>query len=334
MVKPKVSIVVPSYNHGRFLKQRMDSILRQTCQDFEVCVLDDASTDNTRQVLAEYAARPRVEMTLRQKNGGSVFRQWNAGVALARGEYVWIAESDDYADERFLEELTAVLDHNPGVGLVKCRSTIVDEEGRTTPDSTEYPVQRDWSRDFIISGPEDCRLQLAYGNSIVNASAVLFRRQLYLDAGWADESYRMCADWLQWSKMMLQADWDPKRDGSRLGTQFAYVAKPLNFYRRHTNTVRQKCLGNVIHDLEDLRVCAYLLSHLPVSTAVTHEVCDRIARRWVYHALSRSRLKKSLTYDLQVLHLLRQLDHWYAATIAKHLARRVLRKCALGSGSS
>lgn len=317
MAKPKVSIVVPSYNHGRFLRQRLDTILNQTYQDFEVFVLDDASTDDTRQVLAEYATRSHVEIILRQKNGGSVFRQWNAGVALARGDYVWIAESDDYADERFLEELTAVLDHNPGAGLVKCRSTVVDEEGHTTPDSQEYPLTRDWSRDFIISGPEDCRLQLTHGNSIANASAVLFRRQLYLDVGWADESYRMCADWLQWSKMMLQAD-------------FAYVAKPLNYYRRHTNTVRQACFGNVIQDLEDLRVCAYLLAHLPASGAVAHEVCDRMARRWVYHALSRSRLKKSLPYDLQVLHLLRQLDHWYAATIAKHVARRVLRKWVAG----
>lgn len=314
MAEPKVSIIVPSYNHGRFLKQRLDTILNQTYQDFEVFILDDASTDETRQVLAGYAARPRVEMILRQENGGSVFRQWNAGVALARGEYVWIAESDDYADERFLEELTAVLDRNPGVGLVKCRSTVVDEEGRTTPDSQEYPETRDWSRDFILRGPEDCRLQLTHGTSIANASAVLFRRQSYLDAGWADESYRMCADWLQWSKMMLRAD-------------FAYVAKPLNYYRRHTNTVRQTCFDNVIQDLEDLRVCAYLLAHLPVCGTATHEVCDRIARRWVYHALSRSRLRKSLRYDLQVLHLLRQLDRWYAATIAKHVARRILRKC-------
>jgi len=57
MAMPKVSIIVPSYNHGRFLRQRLDSILQQTCQDFEVFVLDDASTDNTREVLAEYAAR-------------------------------------------------------------------------------------------------------------------------------------------------------------------------------------------------------------------------------------------------------------------------------------
>ena len=314
MVTPRVSIVVPSYNHGRFLRQRLDSILQQTYQDFEIFILDDASTDDTRQVLAEYATRSRVEMILRQKNGGSVFRQWNAGVALARGDYVWIAESDDYADERFLEELTGVLDHNPGVGLVKCRSTVVDEEGRTASDSQEYPETRNWSRDFILRGPEDCRLQLTHGNSIPNASAVLFRRQLYLDAGWADPSYRMCADWLQWARMMLRAD-------------FAYVSRPLNYYRWHRATVRQQCLGNVIQDLEELRVRAYLLSRLPVSRAMARQIYERAVQRWLFHSLSRRRVEHSLSYDLQLLGLLCRLDRWGMARVAKYTVATLMGKC-------
>lgn len=314
MATPKVSIIVPSYNHGRFLRQRMDSILNQTYQDYEVVVLDDASTDDTPQVLQEYAKHPRVRLIFHPKNGGNVFRQWNAGVALARGDYVWIAESDDYADRRFLEELVTVLDRRSDVGLVKCRSTTVDADSRPMGNSTEHPISRDWSQDFIISGQEDCRLQLVHGNSAVNASAVLFRRHLYLDAGWAEESYRMCGDWLQWAKMMLKAD-------------FAYVAKPLNYYRYHGKTVRQKCLGNVIQDLEDLRVCAYLFAHLLVPDEVTESVYDRLVRRWVLHSLSRSRVQNSLAYDLQMLRLLRQLDRCYAWRIAKHVGARVLAKC-------
>ena len=73
--------------------------------------------------------------------------------------------------------MVAVLDRCPQVGLVKCRSTIVDESDRPTPDSVEHPASRDWSRDFVIAGPDDCRLQLVHGNSAVNASAVLFRRR-------------------------------------------------------------------------------------------------------------------------------------------------------------
>ncbi len=311
---PKVSIIVPSYNHGRFLRQRMDSLLRQTYRDFEVVVLDDASSDDSRQVLQEYSGCPCVQLILRRENGGSVFRQWNAGVSLARGEYVWIAESDDYAEESFLEELVAVLERHPRVGLVKCRSIMVDENGQPTGGPVEYPVSRDWSNDFIISGPEDCRLQLQHGNSITNASAVLFRRQVYLEAGWADESYRMCADWLQWARMMFRAD-------------FAYVAQPLNYYRWHANTVRRKCLGNVIQDLEDLRVCTYLLSNLPDSQAAVAQVCDRIVTRWVYHSLSRSRIENSLHYDLQMLRLLYRLDRRSGRRIVKSAVRRVLERC-------
>ena len=102
---PTVSVIVPNYNHARFLPQRIESILRQTYQDFELILLDDCSTDDSRAVLSQYASEPRVRIQFNEVNSGSTFRQWNKGVRLARGKYVWIAESDDYADERLLERL-------------------------------------------------------------------------------------------------------------------------------------------------------------------------------------------------------------------------------------
>src|ERR1700738_1634065 len=110
---PRVSVIVPNYNHARFLRRRMESVLRQTYRDFEVILLDDCSTDESRSILSEYAGDPRVRLEFNEKNSGSPFKQWNKGVALASGEYGWIAESDDYADERLLERLVAVLDHEP-----------------------------------------------------------------------------------------------------------------------------------------------------------------------------------------------------------------------------
>lgn len=310
---PKVSVVIPSYNHGRFLRRRVDSILNQTYRDFEVILLDDASTDSTADVLKEYAGHPLIQLAIRPTNSGSVFLQWNAGIDMARGQYVWIAESDDYADVRFLQELVPVLDRNPQVGLVKCRSNFIDENDQPVPGAAESPSSRDWSGDFIINGKEDCRLQLTHGTSIANTSAVLFRRQLYLDAGWADPSYRMCADWLQWAKMMLRAD-------------FAYVAQPLNFYRFHQNTVREKCMYNVIHDLEDLRVCAYLLSQISVPDTVVSDLCDRMVSRWINHSLCRSRIKGSASYDLRILRILREIDPHYASRIVTHTARTIFRR--------
>jgi glycosyltransferase involved in cell wall biosynthesis len=89
----KVSVVVPNYNHARFLRKRVDSILGQTFQDFELILLDDCSTDDSRSVLSKYADDPRVRIEFNEVNSGSTFKQWNKGVWLAHGEYVWIAES-------------------------------------------------------------------------------------------------------------------------------------------------------------------------------------------------------------------------------------------------
>jgi glycosyltransferase involved in cell wall biosynthesis len=125
-----VSVIIPNYNHARFLPRRIESVLCQTYQDFELILLDDCSTDDSRSLLSEYACDPRVRMEFNEKNSGSPFKQWNKGVRLARGEYVWIAESDDYADERMLERLAAVLEAEPKFALAYCRSWRVSADDR------------------------------------------------------------------------------------------------------------------------------------------------------------------------------------------------------------
>jgi len=99
---PTVSVIVPNYNHARYLRRRVDSILAQTYSDFELILLDDCSTDHSREILASYRDNPKVRVEFNAKNSGTPFKQWNKGVQMARGRYIWIAESDDYADFRFL----------------------------------------------------------------------------------------------------------------------------------------------------------------------------------------------------------------------------------------
>jgi glycosyltransferase involved in cell wall biosynthesis len=115
---PTVSVIVPNYNHARYLRQRIDSVLGQTYRDFEVILLDDCSTDESRSIISEYENHPKVRIELNDKNSGSPFKQWNKGVRLAHGKYVWIAESDDYADERLLERLVSMLEEGPRVTFI------------------------------------------------------------------------------------------------------------------------------------------------------------------------------------------------------------------------
>ena len=82
---PKVSVIVPNYNHAPYLKRRIDSILNQTYQDFELILLDDCSTDNSAEVLNEYASNPKVShVVINEINSGSTFKQWDKGFALAK----------------------------------------------------------------------------------------------------------------------------------------------------------------------------------------------------------------------------------------------------------
>jgi glycosyltransferase involved in cell wall biosynthesis len=102
---PKVSVIVPNYNHSQFLSERLDSIINQTYKDFELIILDDASTDNSIDVINQYLNKypELIRFQPSTNNSGSPFVQWDNGIKLAKGEFVWIAESDDVAPTKLFE---------------------------------------------------------------------------------------------------------------------------------------------------------------------------------------------------------------------------------------
>ena len=120
---PQVSVIVPNYNHAPYLRQRLDSIFNQTFQDFEVIILDDCSTDNSKEVIEEYRNRSQVShVVYNETNSGSPFKQWAKGFDLAQGEYIWIAESDDWAELNFLEKMFRILEKDDSLALAFCES--------------------------------------------------------------------------------------------------------------------------------------------------------------------------------------------------------------------
>src|SRR5690349_432739 len=123
---PLVSVIVPNYNHAKFLRQRLDSIYNQTFRDFEVILLDDCSTDNSREVLEEYRSNEKTaKVIFNERNTRSAFTQWKRGVEAAKGKYLWIAESDDFSDLNFLE--TAVKSLESGNDLFYSKTIRIDE---------------------------------------------------------------------------------------------------------------------------------------------------------------------------------------------------------------
>ena len=111
MQQPLVSIIVPNYNHARFLRQRIESILQQEYTNYELILLDDASTDESREIMESYRNNPHVShICYNIVNTGSPFAQWKKGIDLAQGKYIWIAESDDYAESTFLSTTFSLLE--------------------------------------------------------------------------------------------------------------------------------------------------------------------------------------------------------------------------------
>ena len=126
-MKPLISVIIPNFNHAPYLKQRIDSVLSQTYDNLEVILLDDCSRDNSGEILSSYKHNPKVKkIIINENNSGSTFKQWEKGFELSCGEYIWIAESDDYCDAFFLERLVGQLSENGTVAIAYTSSHLVD----------------------------------------------------------------------------------------------------------------------------------------------------------------------------------------------------------------
>lgn len=272
---PKVSIIVPNYNYCRYLPQRLDSIFNQTFTDYEVILLDDCSTDDSQSVLRQYASHPKVShIVLNERNTGSPFAQWEKGIALAQGEYLWIAESDDYCSNDFLEHSVKALDENPQVGYTLCGSYIVDENGDIQNLNYDpWPMGADNGKVDIISSTQYLK-GLLYHSTAYNSSMIVFRRKTYCsiqDRGYAKMRY--CGDWMFWIKMAELSDVALRHERS-------------NYYRRHGKCVtiaaqKEKRLK------ESLLVFCYLWQQ-PIFSKT--ERC--ISKGYVYKEIIRAEISK------------------------------------------
>ena len=304
-----VSVIIPNYNHARFLEMRIGSVLAQTFQDFELILLDDCSTDDSRRVLEGYRNHPRVSQVLyNEQNSGSPFRQWRKGIEAARGEYIWIAESDDYADPVLLERLVAQFAGNARLNVAYCQSWYVNAEGRVV-GAWAFPGRSNaFLNDFVEEGTVFVQHYMSIVNAIPNASAVVFRKTAYLQTPPADATFRLTGDWLTWINLL------------RTG-QVAYVALPLNYFRTHTHNVRLTSEKSGLYLTETSRIMQYIAG----STRPSPEMVSRMI--WYFLDLWLLHLRRhNLPFAVSV-HVYRRLK-----SIDGGINRRILKKIARSPG--
>ena len=218
---PKVSVVIPTYNYARFLGEAIQSVLDQTFDDFELIIVDDGSTDNTKEVVASFAD-PRVKYIYQENRG--VCAAQNTGIQASIGEYIALLGADDVLLENALEKGVEVLDSYPEVGFSYAQAYIMDENGHI------YRVRKSSFLDAstIVDGRKEIRdLLVPYRITI---SAVMMRHHCLDEVGGFDEKIGNIAE----DRHLI----------IRLAKRYsaAYIAEPLVKYRvqpgslsRHAN---------------------------------------------------------------------------------------------------
>ena len=231
----KFSVIIPNYNHAKFLKERIDSVLNQTFQDFE---LDDYSKDNSREILGSYESDSHVTHILfNEINSGSTFRQWLKGFELSKGEYIWIAESDDFADLHFLEKANEILTQSSNsISLLYYPSNIVNEKSEFSHKQEIYDSQTI----SFFEGKEFVYQYMLRNNSIINASAVIFKKQ-FLPTDLQYTEFRFCGDWLFWSIIASQG-WVVR------------INEYYNNFRMHTQKVTPIALTDGVKYVEGSKI--------------------------------------------------------------------------------
>ncbi|MCF7977243.1 MAG: glycoside hydrolase family 99-like domain-containing protein [Chromatiaceae bacterium] len=230
-----VSVVVPNYNYAQHLEERLNSIFGQGYPVFEIILLDDASTDDSLLIAQRTAAKRQRQIRLieNRENSGSVFKQWAKGIHESEGQILWIAEADDVADAKFLEQLIARMKTVEDVRFAFSDSAQIDEHGRTLgasyADYCNEDSALDFSEDFELPSATFLTQGLAVKNSLLNVSAVLFVRHSLVQALDRVED--------QLPQLRIAGDWRLYIELCCLGGSVHYVAQALNRHRRHANSV-------------------------------------------------------------------------------------------------
>jgi glycosyltransferase involved in cell wall biosynthesis len=203
---PKVSVVIPTYNRASLVGEAMRSVLAQTFPDFELIVVDDGSTDDTRSVVAGFKDS-RIRYVPQDNMGISGAR--NTGIRNARGRYVAFLDSDDLWLPQLLEVEVHILDHNPEAGVVYAKAQGIGSDGNLTFESRGY-VQK-------YSG-QTLKSMLYADFTCIQTSLV--RRQCFERAGLFDESLTGRVDWDMFLRLAQHCD-------------FAHVDRVLAHFRTH-----------------------------------------------------------------------------------------------------
>lgn len=191
---PKVSVILTSFNHEKYLSEAIDSVLNQSFSNFELIIWDDASTDSSWSIISGYADK-RIKAFRNEENKRPIFGVRKAIEEVAIGEYIAMHHSDDVWTLGKLEKQVAFLDANSDVAAVFTRVQIIDENGEKSINKWFDEENRSRWRWLHL---------LFLGQNHLNHPSVLIRKQCYRDVGVYRYGFAQCGDAEMWSRVLLR----------------------------------------------------------------------------------------------------------------------------------
>ncbi|MBO6606950.1 glycosyltransferase [Psychroserpens sp.] len=261
--QPKVTVVIPNYNHEAYIVERIDSVLSQSYDHFEVFILDDCSTDNSLALIEKYESHPKVkDILVNPVNSGSLFKQWSKAINLASGDYLWIAESDDVAHKDFLQTTVEAIEKHPKSGLVFTDSIIIDEQGNygnKVSETHKHLIAMNKAETTNIPSKSKVFEYLISNIIIWNASAVLFRTEIIKNINVEMLStLNNAGDLYSYLNIALTND-------------MVYVNAPLNYFRQHDQNTTQNNIKSGALYKDRIRIISNLFTELlPLDNAKWH----------------------------------------------------------------
>lgn len=278
MHNPLVSVIIPNYCHAKYLDQRIQSVLNQTYQNFEVIILDDCSPDDgaSRAVIEKYRGNPHVShIVYNTENSGSPYKQWHKGASLSKGELLWIAESDDYANNDFIDCLIPMFERNKGISVAFCRTIEFDEDGIIGP---AYPLD---IQEGVYDGKEFIRRWCILKAGIVNASCALFTKKAFNAIPDIYTTFKGAADKLFWVEIAECGD-------------VAFVEKPNNYFRQHKNSTTLHLTYSGLNQIEDKRIFDYLCNNDHIKNDEKYSVKYNFLKRNVFELHTDKKIQKEI----------------------------------------
>jgi len=284
----RVSAIVPNYNYARFLKERIDSIVNQTYPVAELIVLDDCSTDNSREVIEEILKGITgidVKFIPNEVNSGSVFSQWQKGIRACTGEYFWICEADDSAEPDFLETCMSGFAENENVVLAYTDSARIDDDNNVIRENCQDLYNMfgtdHWDHSFVTKGSEEVKNYLSVLNTILNVSGVVWKKSDdIVDIMEDAKKYHVAGDWYIYTKVLEKGD-------------LAFSSRSLNYYRKHTGSVTSSVKADVeygeICEIEEMVAEKY-------HAGMDIYRWQRLRRSYMDHAVSKEAHKKRIAW--------------------------------------